>query len=285
VFEQLKFFSKVSSLCLVIGLSLAGQSGSAETLKSIQQRGYLIVAVKENLYPLAFKDSAEQLQGFEIEVARRLAQELLGKADAVRLQPVSNQNRLPTVLSGQVDLAIARVTATEPRSRLVSFSLPYYLDGTALVSKTATVKRLADLNNRPVAALQGSSTIATLRYLVPGAKLVGVASYEAAYSLLESGEAVAFAADASVLSGWVREYPQYHLLPTLLSAEPLCVVLPKGVQYDDLRRQVNSAIARWHSDGWLQERAVYWGLPWANLMKGGNRTPIEILGPQSGKFD
>jgi polar amino acid transport system substrate-binding protein len=279
VFEQLKFFSKVSSLCLVIGLSLAGQSGSAETLKSIQQRGYLIVAVKENLYPLAFKDSAEQLQGFEIEVARRLAQELLGNADAIQLRPVANQNRLPVVVSGQVDLAIARVTATEPRSRLVSFSFPYYFDGTALVSKVGTVKRLADLNNRPVATLQGSSTVSTLRYLIPGANLVAVDSYEMAYSLLESGKAVAFAADASVLSGWVREYPHYHLLPTLLSAEPLCVVLPKGVQYDDLRRQVNSAIARWHTDGWLQERAVYWGLPWANLMKGRNAKPTEMLYP------
>lgn len=279
MFEQLKFFSKVSSLCLVIGLSLAGQSGSAETLKSIQQRGYLIVAVKENLYPLAFKNSAEQLQGFEVEVAQRLAQELLGRAEAVQFQPVANRDRLPMVLSGQVDLAIARVTATEPRSRLVSFSLPYYLDGTALVTKAPNIKRLADLNNRPIAALNGSSTIATVRYLVPNADLVGVDSYAAAYSLVESGKAVAFAADASVLTGWVKEYPQYRLLPTLLSAEPLCVVLPKGVQYDDLRRQVNNAIARWHSEGWLQERAIYWGLPWATLMKGGDVKPTETLAP------
>ncbi|MEP0816012.1 transporter substrate-binding domain-containing protein [Trichocoleus sp. FACHB-46] len=279
MFEPLNFFSKVSSLCLVIGLSLAGQSGSAETLKSIQQRGYLIVAVKENLYPLAFKNSAQQLQGFEIDVARRLAQELLGQADAIQLQPVANQDRLPSVLAGRADFAIARVTATEPRSRLVSFSLPYYLDGTALVTKAATVKRLADLNQRPVAALNGSSTIATVRYLVPGAKLVGVDSYAAAYSLLESGKVVAFAADVSVLSGWVQEYPQYHVLPTLLSAEPLCVVLPKGLQYDDLRRQVNSAIARWHSDGWLQQRAVYWGLPWANLLKDRDTKPTEMLRP------
>lgn len=279
MFEQLKFFSKVSSLCLVIGLSLAGQSGSAETLKEIQQRGYLIVAVKENLYPLAFKSSADQMQGFEVEVARRLAQELLGRAEAIQFQPVTNRDRLPTVLSGQVDLAIARVTATESRSRLVSFSLPYYLDGTALVTKAPAIKRLADLNNRPIAALNGSSTIATVRYLVPNADLVGVDSYAAGYSLVESGKAVAFAADASVLSGWVKEYPQYRLLPTLLSAEPLCVVLPKGVQYDDLRRQVNSAIARWHSEGWLQQRAVYWGLPWANLLKGGDAKSIEMLSP------
>jgi len=35
-----------------------------------------------------------------------------------------------------------------------------------------------------------------------------------------------------------------HLLTTLLGADPLCVVMPKGLQYD-LRRQLIAAIARY----------------------------------------
>jgi polar amino acid transport system substrate-binding protein len=100
-----------------------------------------------------------------------------------------------------------------------------------------------------------------VRSRLPSVRLTGVDSYEAAQSLLESGEAIAFAADASVLSGWAQENPNYHLLPTLLSAEALSVVMPRGVQYDDLRRRVNEAIARLHEEGWLEERANYWGLP------------------------
>lgn len=263
--QQLKIFSKIVSLGLAIGLSLAGQSGSAEELKAIQKRGYLIVAVKDNLAPLAFKDSAGQLQGFEIELAQRLAQELLGQATALRLQPVTNQQRLPVVLDEKVDLTIARVTATSSRARLVSFSLPYYMDGTAFVVKNAKLQRLSDLSRQKIAVLNGSSTIATVRYLLPNSNLVGVNSYAEGQAFLETGKAIAFAADVSVLSGWVREYPHYRLLPSLLSAEPLCVVMPKGVQYDDLRRQVNTAIARLHAEGWLRQRAIYWGLPWANL--------------------
>jgi polar amino acid transport system substrate-binding protein len=100
-----------------------------------------------------------------------------------------------------------------------------------------------------------------MKYLLPKVDLVGVNSYQEAHSLLESGGAAAFAADASVLSGWVQEYPQYQLLPTLLSAEPLSVVMPKGLQYDDLRRRVNAAIDRYRAEGWLQQRAAFWGLP------------------------
>ncbi|WP_322111988.1 transporter substrate-binding domain-containing protein [Aerosakkonema funiforme] len=255
-------FYLVPWLCL--GTLLPFASNAAE-LKEIQERGYLIVGVKDNLRPMGFRDATGNLQGLEIDLARGLAAELLGRSDAVKFEPVANRDRLDVVLRGKVDLTIARVTATEPRARLVNFSPPYYFDGIALVTKDATVQQLDDIRQAKIAVLFGSSTIPKLRYQLPAAQLVGVASYEEARSLLEAGGAVAFAADVSILTGWVQEYPQYRLVPTLLSAEPLAVVMPKGLQYDELRRRVNRAIDRWRSDGWLQQRAIYWGLPWDTL--------------------
>ncbi len=233
----------------------------AAELQEIVERGYLIVAVKDNVRPLAFRDGEGKLQGLEIDIAQRLAAELLDKPDAVKLQPVANRDRLTVVLDGTVDLAIARVTENASRDRLVNFSIPYYLDGTALVTQDASLQKLNDLQQRKVAVLKGSDTISTVRYLLPQVQLIGVDSYEQARSLLESGDADAFAADASILSGWVQEYPQYRLLPVRLSGEPLAVVMPKGLQYTQLRQRVNDAIARWKREGWLQERVKYWGLP------------------------
>lgn len=253
-------------------LTFDNQSGSAAELPVIKGRGYLIVAVKDNLRPLGFQASPGQLAGLEIDIARRLAQELLGRADALVLKPVSNRDRLEVVLQDQVDLTIASVTATAARSRLVSFSEPYYFDGTALITRNPSIQRLSHLRQQSIAVLKGSSAIATLRYFLPGTKLVGVDSYQAARQSLEAGQVVAFAGDASVLGGWRQEFPDYRLLPSILSAAPLCVVMPKGVQYDHLRRQVNAAIARWQQEGWLNERAAYWGLPLATL-KGGSQTP------------
>ena len=238
-----------------------GLTASAAEMPEIQQRGYLTVAVKDNLRPLGFKDISGNLQGLEIDLAQRLATDLVGKAKAVKLKPVANRDRLSVVLDKKVDFAIARVTATESRSRIVSFSVPYYLDGTVLVTKDASVQQLSDLARQKIAVLNNSSTIAKVRYYVPNAELVGVNSYDEAQAEIESNAAVAFAADASVLSGWVQQYPQYRLLPTKLSTEPLSVVMPKGLQYDELRRNVNQAIARYLEEGWLQQRSQYWGLP------------------------
>ena len=233
----------------------------AAELAEIQRRGYVVVAVKDNVRPMGFVDGEGNLQGLEIDLAHRLAEELLGDPQAVVLQPVSNQDRLTAVLEGEVDLAIARVTATASRSRIVNLSEPYYSDGTALITRNASIRRLSDLSRQFIAVLEGSSSIATVQSLLPSALLVGVSSYEEARQWLETGQADAFAADASVLAGWVQDEPAYFLLPTLLSAEPLAVVMPRGVQYDDLRRRVNGAIARWRDEGWLQERIQYWGLP------------------------
>ncbi|MDB9348321.1 transporter substrate-binding domain-containing protein [Nodularia spumigena] len=259
---------KINQLHLVLSATIFcivcfswGFMASAAEMPEIQRRGYLTIAVKDNLRPLGFRDVEGNLQGLEIELAKRLALDLLGKADAVRFQPVANRDRLSVVLNNKVDLAIARVTATESRARLVSFSVPYYFDGTLIVTKDASVIQLSDLANRKIAVINNSSTIAQVRYYVPKAELVGVDSYQEGRSLTENNTVVAFAADASVLSGWVQQYPQYRLLPTKLSTEPLSVVMPKGLQYDQLRRQVNEAIAEYTAEGWLKERVQYWGLP------------------------
>ncbi|MBO3458889.1 transporter substrate-binding domain-containing protein [Aetokthonos hydrillicola Thurmond2011] len=234
---------------------------SAAELPKIQQRGYLNIAVKDNLYPLGFKDANGNLQGFEIDLAKALASDLLGKPNAVKLKPVANRDRLSLVLDHKVDLAIARVTATSSRNRLVDFSVPYYFDGTVLITKDPSVQKLSDLAKRKVAVLKDSSTIPVVQYYLPNAEFVGVSSYEEARSLTQTQAVSAFAADGSILSGWVKTDNQYRLLPTKLSTEPLSVVMPKGLQYDKFREQVNEAISHYIADGWLQKQATYWGLP------------------------
>ena len=112
----------------------------------ILRRGKLIVAVKDNLRPLGYNDSKGNLQGLEIDIARRLAEELLGSADALVLVPVSNQNRLQVVIDDRVDMAIAGVTLTSSRSRVVEFSPYYYMDATGIISKNSNLQQIQRLS-------------------------------------------------------------------------------------------------------------------------------------------
>jgi polar amino acid transport system substrate-binding protein len=235
-------------------------SAQAGTLKEIQQRRKLIVAVKDNLPLLGFRDKAGNLQGLEIDIARKLATEIFDNTDSVQFVPVVNQDRLKVVIDGSVDLTIARVTITPTRSRVVDFSRYYYLDGTGIITKQPSINKNTDLVGKKIAVLNNSTTIATLQYIIPRAKLVGVNSYQQAQELLITDKVTAIAADRSLLIGWIKTNPNYYLFADQLSTEALGIVIPKGLQYDPLRQLIDRSIQRWRADGWLEQRINYWGL-------------------------
>ena len=240
---------------------LASPMAIAAELTEIEDRGKITIAVKDNLRPLGYKDSQDNLVGLEIDIARRLAEEILGDADSVNLVPVNNKDRLKVVIDEKVDIAIARVSDTPSRRRIVDLSPYYYLDGTGIITKDNRFAKTDDLITGTIALLYNSTTIAVVRNRLPQAKLVGVASYQEALNLLEAGKIDAFAGDRTVLAGWEQEYSQYQLLPERLSGEPLCIVMPKGLQYESLRSKIYKALLDWRKSGWLQERIEYWGLP------------------------
>ncbi|MEX0271806.1 transporter substrate-binding domain-containing protein [Leptolyngbyaceae cyanobacterium UHCC 1019] len=248
-------FNAVSFLAFSLSPTIAAE------LSVIKKRGRLVVAVKETVRPLGFRGANGQLQGFEIDLAQRLAKELLGRSEAVELKPVTNQERFSLVINGTVDIAIAHATLTPSRLRILSFSLPYYTDGTAIITQSPTIQKTADLTGKTVAVINGSSAIAALRSQLPRMNLIGVESYEAARAVLNRGDAIAFAGDVSVLSGWSQEFPEYRVVLPALSSELLAIVLPKGQQYNELKQQIDIILTRLRNSGWLEERAKYWGLP------------------------
>ena len=252
----------ISIFGMVLGVQvLAAPVAFCADLATIEERGYLIVAVKDNWQPLGFVNDSGELVGLEIDIATRLAVELFDDPTAVQFVPVSNLERLSSVLNDEVDLAIAGLAITPMRQRVVNFSTPYYLDGTAFLTRDPTIRTLQDLEQGTIALIEGSEAVTHVNYTLPLASLVGIESYQEGYQVIEAGQVDAIAADLTVLAGWVQEYPSYRLLPSVLTAEPLAIAFPKGNQYLDVQQFVNDAIEEWHADGWLEERATYWGLP------------------------
>lgn len=245
--------------------TIPGQLGGnqpviAGDLREIQERGYLIVGVKDNVPPLGFRNDQGVLQGLEINIARELAQEILGDRQAVQWKILKNQERLPAIFADQVDVVIARMGVTMPRRRVVEFSPHYYLDHTALITPYGTLQNLADFSGRRIAVLNYSSTIAIIQSALPAGQLVGVNSYGEAYEALQRGEVDAFAADYSVLVGWQQVHPPWSLHRVPGSGQALAVAMPRGLAYGSLRRAIDQAIATWRTNGWLADQWVRWGL-------------------------
>lgn len=246
---------------LTLGVQIAVSPVFAADLETIQARGYLVVAVREHWRPLSFRDETGELVGLEVDLARQLAQRIFDDPDALMLEVVSNRDRLPAVLEDRADVAIAGITQTPERTRLVSFSLPYYLDGAGFLVREDRGCTLQSLGRGRIGLLQGSSTVAAVRYILPQAQLIPLGSYQAGLAHLQQGQVEAFAGDVTTLVGWQQEQAGYTLLPTLITAEPLAIALPYGSQFNDLRHLVNQSLRDWHQTGWLEERTTFWGLP------------------------
>lgn len=247
-------------------LCLAGPSGSGpvwgRSLEAILASGRLRVGVKEHIPPLGFRDPDGQLVGFEIDLARELARRLLGSSETLELLPVLNQDRLALLAADQVDLVIAQLGITPARARQVTFTRPYYFDGTGLLVRTdGSIRRWSDLDGRQVVVLAGSAAAQAVRSSIPLAQLFPVGSYQDGLELLDLNAVDAVAADISLLSGWIQARPEFRVLGPPLSQSGLAVAVAKGTEHSQLAAQVAQEIEILRQSGWLQERAKTWGLP------------------------
>ena len=119
------------------------------TLKTVAGRGTILIGYREDAVPFSFLNQARQPVGFSLDlchgiasdVARVLNRELL-EPDApawrtgVRLAyvPVAADARLPSIVSGAIDLECGSTTATAERARTVAFSPVFFLTGTRLMA-------------------------------------------------------------------------------------------------------------------------------------------------------
>ncbi len=89
----------------------------------ILHRGRLIVGADQDAYLMSYRDPASgQLAGFEIDLARQMAQAIFGWPDAVQFLTINAADRIPMILGGAVDQVIRRVTITCERLQQVAFS-------------------------------------------------------------------------------------------------------------------------------------------------------------------
>lgn len=259
--QGLTTWAAVVTLGMVWGVQWSVPLVFAADLETIKARGHVVVGVREHWRPLSFRTPEGELVGLEVDLARQLAQTIFNTPEAVVLKPVTNQERIPALLTDEVDLIIAGLTVTTGRGRLVHFSLPYYLDSAGLLVSGPPWQGASQLQGGTLGVLQGSSTLAALRYHLPGANLLPLATYQQGFDALAGGQIDALAADLSVLVGWQQQQQGYRLLPDRLSVEPLAIALPKGQQFRSLHTLVNQAIDGWYTSGWLAQRIDFWGLP------------------------
>ena len=151
---------KVLSLAIVLMMVLSA-AAMADTLSDIKERGTLIVGANVEFPPYEFywtnpETGAEELAGFDMDLARGIAQEL-GVEIQVNDQAFSG---LVTALSvGEMDMVISGLAIKPERLEVVDFSDPYFAGDQILLVRSEdfdAYKTDADLKGKRVGAQLGS---------------------------------------------------------------------------------------------------------------------------------
>ena len=251
----------VAFLLLALAVGVAAPRGPlADVLDGVRQRGELRVAVPQDFAPFGIVGRDLEPRGYDIDVARLLADDL-----GVRLElvPVTSVNRIPYLQTGKVDVVISSLGRNAEREKVIDFSVPYapFFSG-VFGPPQFPVKSAGDLAGLRVGVTRGAIEDLELSRIVPPTTVVkryednaGTISafLSGQVDLMATGNVVA----AAILA---QKPPREPGLRFLIKSSPCHIGVRKGET--QLLQAVDAVIGRARGDGRLDAIAVRWlGVP------------------------
>jgi len=246
----------------------AAQAQTSPTLRKIREAGVITLGFREASVPFSYLGSGPQPVGYSIAICERIVDAVrarLGLRDLERRYvPVTTATRMPLVANGTVDLECGVTTNTAERRRHVDFTLTTFIASSRLVSrKTAPVRRLDDLRSAVVTSTMGTTSLQHLQGLrAQGALRITVLVAKddaAAFNMVETGQAAAYAMDDVLLSGSIassRKPSDYVISEEALSLEPYGIMLRKGDA--EFKQLADQAIAGLYASGEIHRIYQQW---------------------------
>lgn len=237
-----------SSLRLVCVLACAlgadtaalAQTSSADTLQRIKARGYINLGHRESSIPFSYVDDKGQVVGYSHELALKVVdairQHLGDPLLVLRLVPVSPENRIASVSSGEVDLECGSTTHNSTRARQVGFSNTIFVIGTRmLTARDSGIHDFPDLAGKRVVTTVATTSEYLLRRMNRehhmNMEIITAPDYAESFTVLEKGDADAFMMDDALLYGELakaREPDRWVVTGTPQSFEAYGCMMKRG---------------------------------------------------------
>lgn len=249
---------------LQAGASLA-QGADEDTLKTIEQRGYINLGHRVSSVPFSYYDSREQVVGYSHEFSMAIVEAIrrhLGKPDLpVRLQPIMSDDRMHRIRNREIDFECGSTTHNSTRARLVGFSNTLFIVGTRLLTRQDSgIQDFRDLTGKTVVTTAGTTSEHLLQKMIQqsdtGLTLVTQRDHRESFLMLENGQADAFMLDDALLYGELAKTDKpddYIVTGTPQSFEAYACMLPYGDTA--FKRLVDDTLARMMRSG--QAESIY----------------------------
>jgi polar amino acid transport system substrate-binding protein len=226
---------------------------SGPTLDAIRARGRLRVGLDTGSNLMSFRDPATgRITGFDVDIAREIARDLLGDPDLVDYRILNSADREQALQDSTVDIVAKTMSITCARREHVDFSSTYLLARQrVLVVKGSGIASAADLAGRRVCVVRGTTSLIRMQQVQPAASILTVPAWADCLVVLQQGQVDAVSTDDTILAGLASQDPYLELVGETMGVEPYGVGITRG--NDDLVRFVNGTLERIRRDGtWAQ---------------------------------
>ena len=239
------------------GLALAHKRRAAKSIiNKIERRGTLVVAAGI-FEPWVTCSTQGTLIGYEIDLAKKIAEDMGVEVEFV---PVQWRYIQWGLLADQFDIIVSYGVNAE-RALRVNYSSPHQEFGISIVVNTKlTVTKLAELNRSSVtiAARKGATSQTFVEKMFPQTTVLTFETAPEIQNAVVAGTAHAAAVYEPNQVEWLEDYPDTLYSPFEQTFDKIAgaIALRKGDA--DAVNFFNSWVAANKSNGWLQERHQYW---------------------------
>jgi general L-amino acid transport system substrate-binding protein len=232
----MKRASLVFTLALAAGFS--SQAVTAQTLKTVKDRGMLSCGVSQGLPGFSQPDDKGYWVGIDVDVCRAIAAAIFNDPTKVKFVPLSAKDRFTALQSGEIDVLSRNTTWTLSRDTTLgaNFTGVTYYDGQGfLVKKSLKVNSALELNSASVCVQTGTTTEQNLADYFKGNNMkyevIAFGTADETVKAYESGRCDVFTTDVSGLYAErlkLANPADHAVLPEVISKEPLGPMVRHG---------------------------------------------------------
>ncbi len=145
----------IAAMAAVLFVLPIAKNAHADKLDDIIKSGTLRCGAMLDFPPAGFRDSSNNPAGFDVDYCMDMAKALGVEAEIIE---TPSPQRLPALVSGQVDINIGSVTATLERAKTVAFTNTYLVYKLiAVAQKGMGLAKWEDLNGKTVGVVRGTT--------------------------------------------------------------------------------------------------------------------------------
>ena len=187
-------------------------SAQISSIEQIKKNGVVRIGVFSDKPPFGYLDAAGKNQGFDVEIAKHVAKDLLGDENKVQFILTEAANRVEYLKANKVDIIFANFTVTPERKEVVDFAKPYLKVALGVVSpKNKPITDLAQLKDQIILVNKGTTADTFFTKQHPEIKLQKYEQNTETFDALKDNRGVALAHDNLLVLAWAKENSNYKV--------------------------------------------------------------------------